>query len=321
MDSVGTLLRSERERQHRTVTEIAGALCITPAYLHAIEHDDLKSLPGTFFYKSFAKQYAAVLGVPEKRIQPSLEELTTPEVEPPLPGQDPHHPGVPAAFHNHWSADVMQIFRRDQSSPDASAQSGIRALDPIVEAGNSYFSGHRLSASVVVLAAVLLVCSGFYAWWNHAPQAASAQSAVASQPATAPRATNVVNDGANDRGADNRSANHAAGSGAGNPAIDVTTSQSPDGRAVLNLSATDEVWLSVTANGHEVFSGVLKPAQTKTLTGIEAAQMKVGNAGGLDVRWNGKPIGPIGPRGQVRTVVLTPDGSEVLPPPPQLLAE
>jgi cytoskeleton protein RodZ len=312
MDSVGTLLRSERERQHRTVTEIATALCITPAYLHAIEHDDLKSLPGTFFYKSFAKQYAAVLGVPEKRIQPSLEELTAPEAEPPLPGQDPHYSAVQTAFQNHWFAELKQILHRDQSCPDASAQSGIRALDPIVEAGNSYFTGQRLGASVVGLVAVLLVCSGFYAWWNHVPQAAAAQSVVASEPAPAARgvATNVVNSGANNR----------AGKNAGNAAIDVTTTQSADGRAVLNLSATDEVWLSVTANGHEVFSGVLKPAQTKTLTGIEAAQMKVGNAGGLDVRWNGKPIGPIGPRGQVRTVVLTPDGSEVLPP-TQLLDE
>src|ERR1700689_1281893 len=100
MDSVGALLRSERERQHRTVTEIAAALCITPAYLHAIEHDDLKSLPGTFFYKSFAKQYAAMLGIPEKRIQPSLEDLTAPQVEPPLPGEDPHQRGVQAALQN-----------------------------------------------------------------------------------------------------------------------------------------------------------------------------------------------------------------------------
>jgi len=108
------------------------------------------------------------------------------------------------------------------------------------------------------------------------------------------------------------------GAASSTPSISVTTSQTADGHAVLNLSAIDEVWISVTANGKEVFSGVLKPSQTKTLTGIEAAQMKVGNAGGLDVSWNGKPIGPIGPRGQVRTVVLTPESFEVLPPKPVL---
>ena len=46
--------------------------------------------------------------------------------------------------------------------------------------------------------------------------------------------------------------------------------------------------------------------------------MTVGNAGGIEVRLNGKPIGPIGKSGQVRTVVFTPDNFEVLPvePPP-----
>jgi len=108
--------------------------------------------------------------------------------------------------------------------------------------------------------------------------------------------------------------NTASGTPGSTPSINVSTTQTADGHAVLNLSATDEVWLSVTANGKEVFSGVLKPSQTKTLTGIEAAQMKVGNAGGLDVRWNGNAIGPIGPRGQVCTVVLTPENFEILPP-------
>ncbi len=94
----------------------------------------------------------------------------------------------------------------------------------------------------------------------------------------------------------------------------------PDGvnRVVLNLSATEKTWLSITSDGKKVFSGILEPSQTKTLTGLEAAQMKVGNAGGIEVRWNGKPIGPIGPRGQVRVVLFTPDNFQILPPPSTL---
>ena len=300
MDSAGTVLRSERERQQRNVTEIAETLCISPAYLRAIEDDDLKTLPGIFFYKSFVKQYATILGVPESRLRPAVEAVTACAVEPPLPGQDPRYNTPREGFNSDWFGELKKAFLRDQTGSAATGQSAIRALDPLVEAGNRYFSGYRLSASVVGLVAVLLVCSGFYAWWNRAPQAASERATVSSQ--AAPAALNVANSSGNDAAP------------ARTPAIDVTTTQTADGHAVLNLSATDEVWLSVTANGHEVFSGVLKPSQTKTLTGIEAAQMKVGNAGGLDVRWNGKAIGPIGPRGQVRTVVLTPENFEILPP-------
>ena len=82
---------------------------------------------------------------------------------------------------------------------------------------------------------------------------------------------------------------------------------------VLNLSATEKTWLSISSEATRLFSGILEPCQTKTLTGLDAARMTVGNAGGIEVRLNGKPIGPIGKSGQVRTVVFTPDNFEVLP--------
>jgi hypothetical protein len=44
--------------------------------------------------------------------------------------------------------------------------------------------------------------------------------------------------------------------------------------------------------------------------------MKVGNAGGLEVRLNGKAIGPLGARGQVREVLFTPGNNfQILEPP------
>ena len=100
------------------------------------------------------------------------------------------------------------------------------------------------------------------------------------------------------------------------PSVDVTTAVGPDGlnHVVLNLSATEKTWLSITSDGKEIFSGILEPSQTKTLTGLYVTKMRVGNAGGLEVRWNGKPIGPIGPRGQVRVVLFTPENFQILAP-------
>jgi cytoskeleton protein RodZ len=85
---------------------------------------------------------------------------------------------------------------------------------------------------------------------------------------------------------------------------------------VLSLSATERTWLSVTSGGKQIFSGILQPGETKTLSGLEAARMKVGNAGGLEIRWNGKPVGPIGSSGQVRTIVFTPDNLKIVKPEP-----
>jgi hypothetical protein len=83
---------------------------------------------------------------------------------------------------------------------------------------------------------------------------------------------------------------------------------------VLKLSATERTWLSISSGGKEIFAGTLQPSESKTLTGLERATMKVGNAGGIEVRVNGKVIGPLGTRGQVLTIKITPQDFEIVPP-------
>src|SRR5712691_11326649 len=94
MTSVGKQLRSAREDQERSLAEIAEGLCITQRYLRAIEEDDLASLPGVFFYKSFVKQYASILNVDLKLLQPGIEALCPSPVEPAeaAPVQPVRHP-------------------------------------------------------------------------------------------------------------------------------------------------------------------------------------------------------------------------------------
>jgi cytoskeletal protein RodZ len=269
MTSVGEILRRERQAQGREMLEIAEDLCITQRYLRALEEDDIKSLPGTFFYKSFVKQYAALLGLDAEKLQAGVDALTAVEEPLPLPGADPKHP--------------------------------LREVDPIVADSNRrYFSDRRVGLSVAALAVVLLGCSGFYTWWNKASRGAQT-AAVRQQPGvTAIPVASVSN------------------KSPAVPTVDVTTETGPDGvnHVVLNLSATETTWLSITSEGKNIFSGILEPSQTKTLRASDVAKMKVGNAGGLDVRWNGKPIGPIGPRGQVRVVLFTPENFQILPPAP-----
>src|SRR5579872_4546207 len=85
MTSVGSILRKERESQGRAIAEIAAELCVTQRYLQAIEHDDTAGVPGLFFYKNFARQYAAILRIEAGRIQPALDALQPSEDAPPTP--------------------------------------------------------------------------------------------------------------------------------------------------------------------------------------------------------------------------------------------
>jgi cytoskeleton protein RodZ len=290
MTSVGEILRTARESQGRAIAEVADELCITQRYVSSIERNEIANLPGFFFYKSFAKQYAAFLGVDEKLLEPGLSAIA-PSPEPALP--------------------------REANARESRQQAPIRALDPlVVDTNRRYFSDHRLGWPVVGLIAVVILCSGIYGLWSRIPQrgvvpaatvavtAPVPQPVVASQPVVQ---TEVVQP-------ETLAVPVDAAVQPQSSAVDVSATTDGLGRVVLSLSATEKTWLSITSNGKKIFSGILEPRQSKTLTGAEDATLKVGNAGGIEVLWNGKPIGPIGPRGQVRTIQFTPENFRILSP-------
>ncbi len=91
-------------------------------------------------------------------------------------------------------------------------------------------------------------------------------------------------------------------------------SAQPDDRFRVKVSAIEPSWLSIVADGRQRFSGILEPDQSKVFEGREHGRVRIGNAGGLSLVFNGKRVGTVGPRGQVRVVVFTPDKYEVLDP-------
>ena len=79
------------------------------------------------------------------------------------------------------------------------------------------------------------------------------------------------------------------------------------------LAAKEESWVSATADGRNVFSGILKPGETKMIGAESRVFLRTGNAGGVEVSVNGKALDPLGPTGRARSVTLTAAGLQ-LPP-------
>ena len=63
MPTVGEVLRTERERQGRTLKEISDALNIKRQYLAALEEDRYDDIPGVVFVKGFIRNYGNCLGM------------------------------------------------------------------------------------------------------------------------------------------------------------------------------------------------------------------------------------------------------------------
>jgi cytoskeletal protein RodZ len=75
---------------------------------------------------------------------------------------------------------------------------------------------------------------------------------------------------------------------------------------VLSLTAQQECWVEVRADGAIVINRVLAEGETQTLEARGEIVLSVGNAGGLRVRVNDRPALPLGRSGEVRkNIVIT----------------
>ena len=74
------------------------------------------------------------------------------------------------------------------------------------------------------------------------------------------------------------------------------------------MAATTDSWIQIRdANRSLLFTGLLKPGERYRVPDRPGLLMRVGNAGGLDVTVDGKPVPPLGPAGAVRNVALDPE--------------
>jgi hypothetical protein len=241
---------------------IAAQTKINARLLESIEAGQLEEIPGTFFRRSFLRQYATVLGMDWSEIEADLAGVLEPEAAAPIAPEEAAEETKPAS--KAYFPPPVRITEHHKSAAT------------------------RIVLSFVVCVLVMLGCSVVYSVWQRFHSAVGPnEPIIVQQPAATPeppqRAQQEVNQ----------------------------ASQPKAGIASLELTATQETWVSVAAGGRTVFMGVLKPNETKGLEGIQNARLLVGNAGGLQVHWKGKLLGPFGPSGQVRIVDLTPEGFQV----------
>jgi hypothetical protein len=89
----------------------------------------------------------------------------------------------------------------------------------------------------------------------------------------------------------------------------------------VQVTAEEAVWVLARADGKYLFSGTLEANETHTIDATERLTLRLGNAGGVTITLNGKPLGPVGPKGQVREVQFTSGGFQIVAAPKPSLPE
>lgn len=279
METLGTILRREREKRGLTIEALASQTRINAAYFRAIESGDRQSLPGGFFYRSFLRQYARILELPESVYEPEIARSLDQETQGPLTIPERH-------------IDVPPL-------PTGTMDRAVETRRWVV----------RVAALVAVVALSTMLYTIYLRWRTPAEVAGTSQAAdppiaLPSTPQTEPPTP-------------------APAPEAPPPPLSTQdASQQPvapspvSGAVQLKLAAREPVWVEVWADGKRVFSNLMNAADARSFGAQARIRIVLGNAGGMDMEWNGRPVDPVGPRGQVRTVEFGAESYQLITPAP-----
>lgn len=154
----------------------------------------------------------------------------------------------------------------------------------------------RIARSAGVLGAAVFFASLFLIL-HHRSQARAAKPAEPPSPSTAPSA---AVESPSPAGASAPAASTAAQAPAALPAAMTA------GQVTLDLHPTADCWVSASADGRKVFARVMNGGEHQTITFRREATVDVGDASSFAYSIDGREGKPLGDKGQVKTLKLTP---------------
>ena len=291
--SFGISLKRERELRGISLAEISKTTKISVRFLEAIEKDRFDVLPEGVFRKSFIKSYAKYLGMNEEQI---LHEYDL-EVKP---------------------------STASQPAPEKSS----------VRLGDSEGSKRVLLLTFCIL--LLLVAAGFGFWYltrasrngdaeppaGQSPPIAQAPSGQPRSETIAPAASTATRIPAESTAPQPASTTGAAAPLAVSPVSDPSAlkvlgelAKKPEPVAPagtegstpleLTVEASDPVWISVSAGESTLFSGLMKPSESKKFSLEAPLKVILGNAGGVRMQVNGQVFSSLGKTGERKTLEIS----------------
>lgn len=318
LEELGAALRTERERRGLSIEDVANALKIGARQLRALEEADLSSLPHVAYTRGFIRSYATFLGFSQAEIEEVLHCLAPQENI--VASQAVYTPaeesgGVAAgrAFslivvllilvgggYFLWNSGLAQkgmdmLSGTSSNAPQVAKPSGLPEEDGTTPpaAGEKQKTGEapQAVAPAVAPAAAAPAAPAPAPAVRKETAAATPAPAAATQPETAAPAPSAP-------------AATAAAPEKKETADDGNEVQ--PGQHKVIIIATEECWIHSSADKTDVRQFSLSKGDTFALTFSTRLELKLGNAGGVRIRYDGKEMPPAGTSGQVRNLVFPP---------------
>lgn len=293
MAAISETLRQARLRSGIDLDRLADKTKINPRYLQAIEAGDFGKLPSGIFARMFVKQYADAVGLDGASFAEEFQRSTS--------------------FGHDSSSDIQTI---------AATRHDYHPSVPGLSAAGDRVRNDRLASmlsSFMWVVAAVLVCAGAYYGLAHLPSrsatvASSTAKPLENQPPA--HASSGSAAPATSSSAPPTAATSAApvtpGVAANQNPVNATAAPPPSSPIQLVISASGPVWVTAVADGKTVVSELMNAGSSKIVDATETARLRLGSAGAASITFNGKHLEPFGGVGEVRTVVFTPQGAQVI---------
>ena len=272
MPPFGDKLRKQREKGGITLEDVALTTKIGTRFLRALEEEHFDQLPGGIFNRGFVRAYARSVGLDEDQTIADYL-LASGEVQP-------------------KKAEVVEPA--PVPGPKASISKAAvpkEVLAERIEHGVS--SGVSNFPRVLAGSAIVVVALGLALWHFLAKESVGIRGASSTPPTLAAPTAVAPRTGGTQTAA---VAPAAAGSSA------------TAGSFTVLIKASEDSWISITADGKPIFEDTLEPSTEKSVEGHSEVVVKAGNMGGLEFSFNGKRLALPGEEAEVRLLRFDPNG-------------
>ena len=306
----GERLRREREMRGISLDEVAAATKIGTRLLRALEEEQFDQLPGGIFNKGYVRAYAKHLGIDED--QAVADYLNAAKENPP---------------------DVNLIAHQNASARDGDVWQGASA------------GKHRAGFPLMPVLVLVVVIVGAVGGWKlyqerqrerRQPIAVKSSQDVLAGQSSAAQTTSSNSSGNSALGqtgsapaaspSGNASVAQAPPNSTGSPNAPVHTVQAaessphPSGSDAasstaaegapfeVTVRAKDRAWVSISSDGKVLVRGVIKPPEVKTVHATNKVVFWTGNAGEVEVSFNGKNVPLTGGENDEQVLVFNSHG-------------
>jgi cytoskeleton protein RodZ len=299
MGAFGERLRREREMRDISLDDIAATTKIGTRLLRALEDEEFDLLPGGIFNKGYVRAYAKHVGIDEEQAVADYLQAA--------------HEAAPAS---HVTADQDASNRFERSGYEEAS------------------AGRRSTLPVVPLLIALVLIAGIAGGWrvyrdrqlerqqrdasavthDTAPQD-SAPSAPATSPSTPERSSlTQASENRNDQppttlpGQNTTSPQGPTTPASLAPGAENAASSGGANAFELTIRPKDSAWVSIKSDGKFVVRGIIRPPDVKTIRASNQVVFWTGNAGAVEVSFNGKSVPVTGGENEERVLVFNSHG-------------